>query len=346
MCKKIKILLFSLVMLFLLAPVKVSAEQIASGTCGEKLTWSLTGEGILTISGEGGMEDYSNNAPWNSLKEEIYKVIIKEGVTTIGEDAFCGCVNLTEIILPEGITSIGTNALFWCQKLTDIILPDSVTSISDYAFQCCENLSCINIPKNVTNIGANAFSSCNQLSEINVDNDNSYYSSLNGVLFDKEQSILIAFPAGISSTYIVPEGVASIEDYAFQYSNLNSVIISEGVVSIGANAFEYCEKLNSVIIPDSVTTIGRNAFYFCSNLMSITIPKNVTNIGRGAFIYCNNSPIKVNTIICKTCKLARTQTGFQKENYNNTILPYMLFIRLVKFQNIFLCKLNRILFFI
>lgn len=130
------------------------AATIASGTCGDSLTWTLADTGTLTISGTGEMYDfyYDNGVwtnPWMSYAGDIKKVLIKQGVTGIGEWAFGYCRNLFSITLPESVTSIGDRAFYNCSSLTSIILPESLTSIGDWAFYNCSTLTSITIPEGV-----------------------------------------------------------------------------------------------------------------------------------------------------------------------------------------------------
>lgn len=138
-----------------------------------------------------------------------------------------------------------------------------VTSIGNYAFSDCTSLEHINISKNITNIRLLPFNGCSSLTSIDVDKDNSKYSSVNGVLFDKEQTSLILYPTGNSRTeYTVPNGVINIEHHAFNHCNsLSSVIVSNSVKNISFDVFIGCNQLKNVILPDNVVNIGSNVFY-------------------------------------------------------------------------------------
>lgn len=142
----------------IIQPVK--AETIASGTCGENLTWTLTDSGTLTISGTGEMYDYDYSPIWGSNAGDIQKVLIEKGVTSIGDWAFYFCWNLTTITIPEGVTSIGDGAFANCISLTSITLPEGVASIGDWAFRSCINLSSVILQKGVTSIGDFTFCEC------------------------------------------------------------------------------------------------------------------------------------------------------------------------------------------
>ena len=164
-----------------------------------------------------------------------------------------------------------------------------VTSIGKHAFLGCSKLASITIPGSVTSIGSYAFYDCYSLTSITVSDNNKYYKSIDGVLFDKNVQKIIAYPCGKSSNYYaIPDSVTSIGGYAFLgCSSLKSITIPGSVISIGEYGFSRCSKLTSITIPDSVTSIGGEAFRGCSGLTSITIPDSVTSIGDGAFTYCS-----------------------------------------------------------
>ena len=255
----------------------------------------------------------------------LTSIIIPNAVTCIGDYAFFYCTSLTSITvsdnnmyyksidgvlfdknvqriiaypwgkssnyytIPDSVTSIGCFAFLYCSSLTSITIPDSVTSIGDFAFFGCSDLTSIDIPDSVTFIGGGAFSSCTGLTSITVSDNNKYYKSIDGVLFDKNVQKIIAYPCSKSSNYYtIPGSVTSIVDRAFyNCSRLTSIDIPDSVTSIGDSTFSYCSSLTSITIPKSVTSIGGYTFEGCSNLESITIPDSVTSIGEYAFWYCS-----------------------------------------------------------
>ena len=246
--------------------------------------------------------------------ENLKSVVMPEGVTVIGDEAFYGCVNLENITIPEGVISIGDRAFFNCENLTNITIPTSVTAIGrsaffgsglisitippsvsvieEFTFASCWNLkdvivsegvvsigdrafwnsglSTVTIPRSVISIGNEAFHWVGlftlhggsasiiyfrpgSLISIEVDDENIVYSSSNGVLFNKDKTLLILYPANKNEeNFIIPEGVTAIED----------------------RAFYGCYNLTSITIPSSVVSIGTNAFYSCKNLKTIVISRN------------------------------------------------------------------------
>jgi cell surface protein len=151
--------------------VSLSAYAERSGTCGANLKWKLTDEGVLTITGTGEMYNWEDGhaKPW-SRNSNIKQVIIGDGVTTIGEEAFSFCYSLESITIPNSVTTIGESAFKACSSLTLITIPNSVTTIGGRAFDSCRSLTSITIPKNVTTIGIHAFYDCRSLTSITIPN--------------------------------------------------------------------------------------------------------------------------------------------------------------------------------
>lgn len=194
-----------------------------------------------------------------------------------------------DIIIPETVVKIGDNAFFNCYYLTSISIPESVTSIGKYAFHFCLRLLNATIPKNVKSIGVGAFAGEARMSDIQVSEDNKYFTSENGILYDKKKKVLIQCPRAKSGEIKIPESVTNIGEEAFEYcQNVTSIIIPESVTNIGRVAFESCENLTSVIIPQGVTQIEESTFSGCSSLSNVTIPKGVTSIGHAAFYSCTS----------------------------------------------------------
>ena len=193
--------------------------------------------------------------------------IIPNSVTEIGNDAFSECSNLTSVTIPAGVTKIGNDAFSECSSLTSVYIPDSVNEIGDYAFFSCTNLTSIDIqngiteignetfcycnnlksvtiPSSVTRIGNYAFAVCKSLTDINVNSDNPLFSSQDGVLFNKDKTTLICYPAGKENTlYSIPNSLTEIGNYAFlSCKNLTIATIPAGVTKIGKYAFNECSS--------------------------------------------------------------------------------------------------------
>ncbi len=183
-------------------------------------------------------------------------------------ETYSGKLTLKKIILPETITSLGASAFAYCGGLTSIVIPSSVT-----------------------NFWSNTFYNCSGLTSFSVDVNNPVFSSLNGVLYNRNKTYLYKFPSGNnSSSFNIPSTVTNIWNSAFEHSTgLSSVTIPPSVTTIWVNSFSYCSGLTgNLTIPNSVTTIGDYAFNYCSGFTgNLTIPNSVTTIGDGAFSYCS-----------------------------------------------------------
>ena len=219
-----------------------------------------------------------------SSGEWVYTVNADQTVTITGYQGWGGAVEIPADIDGKSVTSIGNGAFRNCPRLKRITIPDGVTSIGNGAFENCFELTSINIPDGVTSIGTNAFNGCSGLTDITVDNRNSSYCSESGVLFNKNKTKFICYPAGkTDSSYKIPDEVTSIGYAAFEEcTGLTSIYIPDGVTSIGDYAFERCTGLESITIPDSVNSIGYEAFDRCTKLTSIYIPDGEISIGFGA----------------------------------------------------------------
>lgn len=285
------------------------AKIIESGTCGDNATWTLYDNYELIVSGTGEISSYV----WHPYKNLIETVIIESGITSIGPYAFWSCDRIKEIIIPNSVSAIGQGAFERCESLKNITIPNSVSTIGLSSFDFCKSLESITIPSSVTSIEGSVFTDCTALACINVDPGNKFYSSdETGVLFNKDKTELLCYPAGnTAATYDIPDGVktvgprafwrciyltsvnfpdsvTSVGEYTFMYSiNLKSVDLSDNLTNLSTCMFRYC-SISNIDIPESVTSIGSQAFSNCYSLTSITIPHNVTYLGSWAFGYCDS----------------------------------------------------------
>ena len=244
-------------------------------------------DGFLTIRSDKYFE--SDYKEYMSLSD-IKKVKIERGVTVIGSKAFDGCSNLSDIEIPDTVVRIGESAFEDCISLTDVSLPKGLQTIEGWAFAGCTSLKAIHIPNNVSWIGNLVFSKCSALEAVYVDENNQFFSSSDGVLFDKDKTILYKYPSAKSDTsYIIPDGVKYIEDHSICVcNNLTSITIPESVLYIGDRSFSHCQNLTSINIPSNVEYIGAWAFSGCLQIRTINIPGEVTYIDHSAFNVWSN----------------------------------------------------------
>lgn len=323
-------LLISAAMLFCAIPFSYAADNTS---------WSLE-DGVLSITGEGEMKDFAvSHTPWYSVRESIKTVVISNGVTGIGNNAFYDCDSLESVAISSDVISIGTGAFRDCGMLASVELPDGIASIGDGAFYATA-LKNVIIPATVTYIGTDAFGWCADLASITVEQgNNSYSSDAFGVLFNADKTALIKFPAANGQTsYTIPETVENIESYAFEniekletvtvpasvesmdegaffnsgiksfsvdventvYTSENGVLfdknktvllqyplgneaetytVSAGVTEISDGAFHNSINLKGVVISDGIKALGDEVFYYCDGLEYIHIPSSVTEIG-------------------------------------------------------------------
>ena len=221
----------------------------------------------------------------------LYYSVLDDGTVQITDcETGAETVVIPDTIDGKSVTSIGKYAFYYCSSLKSITIPDGVTEIGLGAFSGCTSLTNITIPSSVTSIGDYAFSGCKSLTAIGVEVGNNNYTSVNGVLFNKDKTELICYPAGkTDKSYNIPDSVTSIGDWAFiGCTSLTSITIPNGVTSIGDYAFYGCTSLTSITIPNSVSSIGKCAFENCLSLTSITIPSSVTSVSNNTFSNCES----------------------------------------------------------
>ena len=205
------------------------------------------------------------------LCDGLTAVTLPSSLKVVGFAAFGKCAGLKSVVIPDGVTSIKMDAFNGCRGLKSVVIPNSVTSIGDRAFFGCRELTSVTIPAKVARIGEGAFGCCSRLKQINLVAGNQSFTLVEGVLYKKDMSVLLACP-GTMTSVAIPSGVSKIGAFAFrEYNGLNSVTISEGVTNIAWGAFRECSGLRSVTIPESVKVIGAEAFEDCVELVSVTM---------------------------------------------------------------------------
>lgn len=289
---------------------EIVGASASSGTCGANLKWSFDGSVTLTISGTGAMYSYtSDNIPWENAKQDIRTVVIGEGATTIGDNAFNGFYNISSLTLPSTLTKIGDSAF------RGVGIGNGTTT---------PPLKTLSIPRNVSYIADNAFSGMSKLESVTVDSANTSFCSEDGALYNKSKTKLILLPAMKSGTYTIPAAVSSIGDYAFEGGNVSSIAVASGnnsfvvendvlynssktallkypaaksitsfsvpssVTDIKPYAFAGSQNLQILVLPSSVSRIGEYAFHSCKKLEKVNIPSSVTALEPYTFSYCES----------------------------------------------------------
>jgi hypothetical protein len=218
----------------------------------------------------------------------LANITVSPSVTAIGIGTFYGCESLAGINIPSSVTTIERYA-FGKSGLTGITIPSSVTKIEQQAFYGCERLARADIPTSVTTIEDGVFSMCPGLQGITIDSRNRNFAVTDGVLFSKDMSTLVSYPAGKrAGSYTIPSSVTTIKAYAFSgNTHLTSVTIPSSVTTIERHTFSNT-GLTNITFPPSVTTIGVLAFANCRGFTDLTFPVTITRIGDQAFYNCEN----------------------------------------------------------
>ena len=197
---------------------------------------------------------------------------IPGGVTNLVDYAFYRCANVISVTIPEGVTSLGVAVFSGCAGLTNITIPNSLASIPTGTFADCTGLQNVSLGAGVNQIGMNAFARCKALTNFTVDPTNSTFSSLDGVLFSRNRTVLYIWPPGKGGSYTVPAGVMSLADMAFSScQGLTNVVVPNGVGYVGNSCFANSTNLITVSIGSGVTSIGSAAFALCSSLTDISV---------------------------------------------------------------------------
>ena len=272
-----------------------------SGTCGANLTWELSCDSVLTISGSGAMTDYSGTAvPWYSQRENIKTLIIENGITTIGNRTFMDCKRLTEATIPNSITSIGNAAFYNCNRLSEVTIPNLVTFIDAWAFAYCFDLTEVIIPNSVESIGNRTFYDCKKLTEVTIGNmvtliDESAFGNCTGLTKVTNLSIE---PQNINSdvfssvnldsvTLVVP--ACALEDYqnADVWSDFGTI---EEEFPCEENDIKVFKADNISIYPNPV----KNELFISNNEQLIINNVKITDLTGRTVQQFNDSTHKIN----------------------------------------------------
>lgn len=237
------------------------------GMCGDDAYWAIDRDRNLTIAGTGAVYDYENNgelsvfSPWVYWVDGFNNVIVKEGITLLGDNTFYNMPNITSVTLPNTLEEIGDHAFKLCKGLTAIQIPDTVTQLGRSIFEDCRSLAEVTLSSKLTQIPDSAFKYCESLKEI-----------------------------------IIPDGVTAIYSSAFEWCvSMEKVTLSNSLQEIGFTAFNGCKALKEIDLPESLITLGSAAFENCDSLTEVTIPKNVTSADgfgkcdnlKSAYLHCS-----------------------------------------------------------
>ena len=296
--------------------IQYNVFRDCTGLTSIKIPNSVTSIGYCAFSGCSGLTSITvdtNNTNYSSSDGILYN---KNKTTLI----CCPASKQGAVTIPNSVTGIASAAFSGCTGLASITLPDSVTWIGESAFSGCTGLTSINIPASVKWIGDDEtcifiFKRCTGLTNISVDPNNAYFSSSNGILYNKNKTTLICCPDGKKGAVVIQNSVSEIGDHAFSYcSGLTNVYIPDSVTRIGDSAFSYCTGLTSIIIPDSVKLIADSAFYNCSNLMDVYYlgtREQWNNLANGHF----DISINRNATIHFRTELSQTTVTLSKTSY-------------------------------
>ena len=209
--------------------------------------------------------------------ESAVSVVIPDGVTAIGENAFNKCESLKSVVIPESVREIGKCAFYYCEALESVVIPKEVTAIGNCAFANCSKLKAVVIPEGVSEISYCAFEKCSALEQVTIPES---VTSIVAAAFNNCSSL---------KSVVIPNGVKQIESWTFKNcASLEQVTIPESVVQIGTEAFYRCSSLKSIVLPNSLTAIGEQAFDNCTSLSSVTFGDKITEIAPFSFMRCES----------------------------------------------------------
>lgn len=297
--------------------------------------WSLSDDGVLTITGD--ISYAIDKYPWQPSRKSVKRVVVDEGVTsigggafhgytnlesvslsstvtTIGSLAFEGCTSLKTVALSDGLKEINTRAFFDCHKLSSVVLPQSVVSLGEMAFYKCSGLKEISVPANVETIGENAFAFCSSVEKIQVHKDNKVYDSRSdcNAIVETVTNVLVV---GCKNS-VVPSDVVAIGNDAFHgCKGLVQIALPSGIREIGRNAFDGCSSLVQVNLSEGLAMVSEGAFWGCSSLVDIVIPQSVVTLDEYVFRGC----AKLQKVKCIAQKPAKIVYHADEEDVNTLL---------------------------
>ena len=305
--KKLLAILLALCMVFTMMPITASAESavVASGTCGDNLTWVLTEDGTLTISGTGPMKDYNSYVvdkgqtvyvlPFDHLYDKIKVAVVEEGVTYIGDHAFLGATELTTVTFPDSLTEIGDQVFSDSPKLTTINWGAGLVKTGIEVFSYCDGLTAVTLPQIDVAYGRSFFSGCANLSSVTIP---ATQTTLSETMFRNCKKL---------TQITLPNSLTKIGGKAFEGTGLTSIAIPNSVTVMDKGVFYNCDNLTQVEIPGSVSKIPVELFYSCDSLTKVVFHEGTTEMSEGVLRYCSN--VQEMTIPSTVTKLINTFQG-------------------------------------
>ena len=220
--------------------------------------------------------------------KRISKVVIPDTVKTIERMGFHDCTSLKEVILPQNLKKIDSHCFAGCIQLSHISIPDSVREIDWCGFRGCDAMKTIHLPDSLKAIGANIFPF--SLKTITVSPTCRNFTTIDGILYNKDVTELVAFPKNSETThFVVPDSVKKLGSEAFWYcEKLKSIKLPDGLAEIGNGSFSYCRSLMSISLPDGIKTIPDAAFDSCKSLRNVKLPSHLQKLGEKAFFLCSS----------------------------------------------------------
>lgn len=237
-------------------------------------------------------------------KTTLKTIALPTGMTSIGDNAFMNCTGLTAINFPAGLDSIGGASFYGCTSITSLTFPTALKKIKDGAFSGCTGIiGAVTFPTALTSIGYGPYSGCSGITDFIVPETNQFFSTINGVLFNKNQTKIIQYPAGKTGAYTVPNSVINIGNSAFYYcTGITAITLSNMLTTIEIRAFTGCTGIaNTLILPATLTSIGGAAFGACTGIKTIySLNPTPPTIGGNCFAATQDGTIVITDVFVPT----------------------------------------------